>query len=74
MTLVEADRFYLKAADFHADLAEALGIIVDYQRDLNVVGAADKNRNRTNPLMEKYDAKQQPHPHNNWIGRNGVVV
>lgn len=71
----EADRFYRKAAEFHEDLAEALGIVVDYQRDLNMVGAPDKNRVRTNELFEKYDAvPQEPAKHNNWFGPNGIHV
>lgn len=67
----EQDRFYLKAKDYHEDVAEVLGIIVDYQRDLTHLCAADKNRVRTEPLFKKYDAKQAPHPHNNWPGRYG---
>lgn len=71
--LEEADRFYLKAKDFHEDLAEALGTIVDYQRDLNHLCAADKNRVRTEPLFEKYDVAQESHPHNAWRGPHGVI-
>lgn len=73
MTVIDADRFYLKAVEFHGDVAEALGTIVDYQKDLNRIGVPDKNRTRTNPLFEKYEAPQEDHPFNTWNGPNGIV-
>lgn len=73
MTVIDCDRFYTKAHELHADLAEALGAIVDYQKDLNRIGAPDKNRTRTNPLFDRYDAEQEHHPFNTWNGPNGIV-
>jgi hypothetical protein len=62
-----------KAEQFHADLTEAMSCIVDYQRSLATLTAADPHRPRTNPLMEKYGVPLEQHPHNHWPGRNGTI-
>jgi hypothetical protein len=62
-----------KAEEFHEDLTEAVSCVVDYQRSLQTLRAADPHRNRTDPLMEKYGVPIEPHPHNNWSGRHGTI-
>ena len=69
----DGDRWRRKAVEFHEDLTEAMSCVVDYQRSLQTLKAADPHRNRTDPLMEKYEVPLEPHPHNNWSGPHGNV-